>query len=257
MKRSAEDPEHSSSSSSSQEKEAVKERKKRKVEKNHNNNLSEEKLMKKYMKKVAAADQTMPDENVEAMVKSRIPASMKMFMREFNVNQNSHFMKLLPEDNIIKIVTSIVIKGINEPVRQLIYTHLPHYKQLESVVEKRQLVQKSTITIAEELKQLDPPGADEPPYSEFVELLHGVMTNIIKRVAGVIEGNELLSGNSMFTNALLSQISSQINLRHSTKTRICTYLFNEICTFAGEVLYTFFMDDKVLIKRIVNKNIST
>lgn len=237
MKRSAE---HGSNNQ-----EAVKERKKRKTD------LSEEKLMKKYMRKVAAADHTTPDENVEAKVKSRTPTSIKMIMKELGMDQNSRFMKLLPEDNIIKIVTSIVIKGINEPIRQLIYTHLPHYKQLERVVKKRQLFQKST-TIVEELKQLDPPGEGEPSYAEFVELLHGIMTNVIKRVAGVIESNELLSGDNMFTNALLSQIT----LQHNIKTKICTYLFNEICTFAGEVLYTFFIDDKKLIKTIVNKNIS-
>ena len=249
MKRSAEYVEESSSDS--QVKEAVKEGKKRKADKNNTSNLSEEKLMKKYMKKVAAADQTTPDENVKAKVKSRTPASIKMIMKEFDVNQDSQFMKLLPEDNIIKIVTSIVIKGINEPIRQLIYTHLPHYKQLQRVAEKRQLVQKN-ITIAEELKRFDPPGEGEPPYSEFVDLLHGIMTNVIKRVAGAIEGNELLSGNNMFANALLSQIT----LKHNIKTRICTYLFNEICTFAGEILYTFFMDDRKLIKTIVSKNIS-
>ena len=239
MKRSGKDMEH-------QEKEA--EKKKRKTD----GNLPEGKLLKKYMKKVAAADQTTPDDNVEAEVKIRTPASIKMIMKEFDISQNSQFLKLLPEDNIINIVTSIVIKGINEPIRQLIYTHLPHYKQLEKVVTERQLSVQKRITVAEELKQLDPPGEGEPPYSEFVELLHGIMTNIIKRVAGVIESNELLSSNSIFTHAILSQIT----LKHNIKTKICTYLFNEICTFAGEVLYTFFMDDKKLITTIISKNIS-
>lgn len=235
MKRSAEDA----------EKEVVV--KKRKA---NPNNTRLEKLMKKYMKKVATMDQTTPDEDVEAEVKNRIPASIKLILKEFDVDQNSRFTKLLPENNIIKIVTNIVVNSVNAPIRRLIYSHLPHYKQLEKVVEERQLVQESTTTIAEDLKQLDPPDEGEPPYSDFVEILHGIMTNIIKRVAGVIEGNELFSGDNVFTNAILSKI----NLHRNIKTRLCIYLFNIICTFAGEVPYTFFMDDKKLITALVKKN---
>nr|BDV50190.1 MAG: wsv310-like protein [Chiromantes dehaani nimavirus] len=244
MKRSAEDTEQSSSSSSSSSNnQENKARKKRKVD---------QKLRKEYMRMVAAADPTTPNENVEAKVKSRTPTSIQMIMKKFGVDENSHFTKLLPKDNIIKIVTDIVINDINEPIRQLLYSYLLHYYKLEEIVKDRILVPQKNITIAEELKQLDPPGEGEQPYSEFVELLHGIMARVIKKVAGVIEGNELFSGNSVFTNALLSQIT----LEHNIKTGICAYLFNEMCTFAGEVFYTFFMDDNNLIKMIVNKNIS-
>ena len=210
---------------------------------------SEEKLLKKYKREVARWDPTALDADVEEIVEKRFSVSIASFFKEFDVCLESQFMKFIPEGKIKKTITDIVINDVNAPIRELIYTHLPHFQQLKAVVKRRQQLDDLPATLVEELRRLDPPGDGEPPFSEFVEHLHGIMTKVIQRVAGAIESNELLRGDSGFANAVLSRIT----LQHNIKIRICTYLFNEICAFAGEDLYTFFTVDTKLIKGIVNR----
>lgn len=217
-----------------------------------------DKLLKSYKREVARWDPTVPDDDIEEIVESLIPASLATIMKELDISQDNSLTKYIPREKVKKIITSIVINDINAPIRTMIYTYLLHFQRLKALVRRREnliVTNDDDInppkTLVEELKQLGPPGDSEPPFSEFVECLQGIVANVIKQVASVIEGNELLCGNS-FANAVLSHISSHRHL----KTTICTHLVNEICTFAGKEFYTFFREDTKFIRSLIKKYLS-
>ena len=206
------------------------------------------KLVDKYKEQVDAADQTTPDVDVEKEVENRISRSIKKMTNEFKIDIGT-FMKLFSPENIKKTVTDIVITDINKPLRGIIYTYLLHYKTLEKMTKERSKPGRKEITFAEELTQLDPPGENEPPFSDFVETLQCIMTKVIEKVVGAIENKKIFSDNNTFASSFLLK---KINLPPNIKTKICSHLFDEICLFAGEVFYSFFMDDKKIIKEIIN-----
>ena len=217
---------------------------------------SDGRLHKEYEAMVARWDPTAPDDQVGDIVERRIPQSLDEIMKQFGFSQRSQYTERISKKEIKEIIKNIVIDCINAPIRKLIYTHLLHFQQLMAVVKRRAQVSTNgnpPKDLAEELRQLDPPGEGEQPFSEFVESLHGIMANVIIQVAGVVENNELLRGNNAFVQAVLNQVTLGRNL----KIKICTHLFNEICAFAGEVFYAFFRDDRKLVKTLVNNNIST
>lgn len=203
--------------------------------------IREDKMMKKYNKFVKGLIPTIPSADVEEIVKDRVPNSIKMILGDLKIDHG--LMKWLPEANVVATVTNIVIDGVNEPVARLVHSMPFHFKAFSDIAERRQNTASESPSIAEELRKLKPPAEGEAEYQTFVDQLQNLMTNIIRRVAFVINSNELVSG-GMLTSAIMSRISIPI----ATKRKICKHLFNQISTFAGESIYTFFISDEKLVR---------
>ena len=217
---------------------------------------SDGRLHKKYEVMAARWDPTAPDDKVGEIVERRIPQSLAEIMKQLGFRQGSQYTERISREEIKGIIRKIVIDCINVPIRKLVYTHLLHFQELIAVVKRRDHFTTNgnpPKALAEELRQLDPPGEGEQPFSDFVESLHGIMADVVIQVAGVVENNELLRSNNPFVQAVLNRVT----LARNVKIAICTHLFNEICAFAGDVFYAFFRDDRKLVKSLVMNNIST
>lgn len=216
----------------------------------------EEKLVKAYMKIVDGLIPTIPSDKVETVVRERAPESIRNILKALRIDQNESCMKLIQQDKVILAFTDIVIDGVNKPVRRLI-TDMPfHFDRLSKVVGCWQTSTTSVTdalskSIGEELCEQPPPGEGEPEFTAFVDQLKTLMTNIIKRVAAVIENNELISTGNVLKDAVVSHINVPIIM----KRQLCKQLFNQIAWFAGATLYTYFISDEKLIKDLINKHV--
>lgn len=211
--------------------------------------MRDDKLLRKYRRFVDSLTPTVPAEGVEPSVKAMVPESVKMILKDLHMEPGSAFMKCLPEDSIVTAVTKIVLDEVNGPIRELVHAMPLHVDIFNKLVEKRQHYSPAITMYKEMTENMQPPAEGEESFSVFAEKLRTVMKNIIKRVASVIQNNELTINSNIMSRTILSQIT----IPTKTKRTICKHLFNQISTFAGENMYTFFIEDDKCITKIIAK----
>nr|BDT62685.1 MAG: wsv310-like protein [Metapenaeus ensis nimavirus]GBG35491.1 wsv310-like protein [Metapenaeus ensis nimavirus] len=223
--------------------------KKRRINRKRQKRLLEEQC-REYGERVAKLDPTVADDLVRESVMNRMPISMNNILQGLGF-ASSYYEKYVPTQAIADLVTSIVVDAVNKPVRNLINDYILHYEELTDLSERRKASPSRTLTLADELCSMPLPNKDEEPFSEFCERLLGIMLVIIERVAGAIQRKELLNG-----SRAARIIMSKIEMTKDIKRKLCKLLYNEIALFAGEPLYTLFIEDTKQINELVNNAIS-
>nr|BDU62213.1 wsv310-like protein [Chionoecetes opilio bacilliform virus]GAV93230.1 hypothetical protein SCV_110 [Chionoecetes opilio bacilliform virus] len=215
-------------------------------------NYTDGDVIKEYKNYINDLIPTVPDKQVHDMVKDQISVNIDMFVEMLGVGNGNYVKKLLPQDNIIKIVTNIVIEGINHPVYDMIHEMPFHYENFNSmsmIYNNSSIIlnDDGTETFLEKLLATEPPSDDEVKYTVFVQRLHGIISNIIRIIASVVESDDFVRGSPM-----LGIFIKTLKIPTNTKRRICKHLFNQItAAFAGQSLYTFFISDENIIKETI------
>ena len=190
-------------------------------------------------------------------------------------NGLQQFMENIPYSTLTNLITTILIEDFNTPLRNLLTEHPLHYYELCNFIRYYLLcritneigmeVPKPDDGIHEQLKHVDPKyikmrsiellkiddDCEEYPFSEYYGELLAIKTNLVKRLVKEICGMDIRnvmksSTKSGFIMSLLSGMLPKSNdmkeIEKVIKKQACHRIAQFILSFAGKVLFTFFIN---------------